>query len=1042
MKLSHLSVNRSVTAIMLFIGIVVLGFVSLNKTPLDLFPEIDFPIVMIITDYPGAGPKEVESTVTRLIEESLAGINNVEEISSRSKEGTSSISVKFAWGTDMIGAVSDLRERLDIIKKFFPDDVDTPIVLKFDVSMMPIMQLTVAGNKSPAVLRDYAENDLKNAIEKIDGVASANVEGGTVYEVKIDLIKNRLEAYGLSADRIIQTLRIENMNVSGGEVYSTTKKYTLRTKGQFSSLYDIRNVVIDVKNNTPIYLKDVAKVYEAPKDAEEIFRINGTNGVGLRINKQSDKNTVIVAREVIKELEKIKKAAPKGVEITVAFNSAEYIENSISNVISNAVIGGLIAILVVFIFLRSFRSALILGFSIPISIIATFIAMYYFDISLNMMSMGGLAIGVGMLIDNSIVILENIYRYREKGARRDEAAKLGADEMAMAITASTLTTISVFIPFLFSEGFAGQLFKPMALTISFSLICSLLVALTLVPMLSTKMVKNIDIGHNEIHPTLAAIYRWSEKRFNRIENIYSKVIHVSLIKRKMVIGISSLAVIVGLVILFLTVPMEFLPSQDDAQVSFKIELPIGTNLDTTSEAVYRVEKILQSYLKPDEYRVITGRAGSAGGFAGAFAGTNDHTASFEIILKPVSQRLRTEDQIKIELRKLLSSIPGAKVNFNTGGGGLTGGAAIQIEVYGYDFEQAASYSKEIVESIKSIKGLKDITISREEGLPEKVITIDRNKTSKLGLNASQISSMVKNNIAGSIATTYRKDGDEFDINVRLREEDRQNVEDIKTMQIMTPYGMAVPLGNLITVNDLAGPSGIERKKQQRVTYIKCQPEGRNDLNKIVQEIQEKIDKIVKPKNFFVNIGGSFEDMNETFSDLGLALALAIILIYIIMASQFESFASPFIIMFSVPTLIFGISIFLMITGTSFNAITFMGVLMLSGIVVNNAIVLVDYTNILKERGLSTHDALVEAGTKRLRPILMTTFTTIFGLIPMAIGWGEGGELTMPLAHAVIGGLSSSFIFTLVLIPVIYMSFENLKIKLSMWFSSLKEYYQR
>lgn len=1028
MKLSDISVNRSVTSIMLFIGIIVLGFVSLNKTPLDLFPEIDFPVVVIITDYAGAGPKEVESTVTRLIEESLAGINNVEEITSTSKEGTSMVRVKFAWGTDMIGAVSDLRERLDIIKKFFPDDVDTPIVLKFDVSLMPIMQLSISGDKSPAFLREYAQNDLKNAVEKIDGVASANVEGGAQYEVKVDLIKNRLEAYGLSADRIIQTLRIENMNISGGEVFSNIKKYTLRTKGEFNSLYDIRNVIVAVKNNTPVYLKDVARVYEAPKDVEEIFRINGNNGVGLRISKQSDKNTVIVAREILNELDAIRKSAPKGVDITVAFNSAEYIENSISNVISNAIIGGIIAILVVFIFLRSFRSALILGFSIPISIIATFIAMYYFDISLNMMSMGGLAIGVGMLIDNSIVILENIYRYREKGARKDEAAKLGADEMAMAITASTLTTISVFVPFLFSEGFAGQLFKPMALTISFSLICSLLVALTLVPMLSTKMINKIDIGHDDLHPTLAAIYRWSETRFNKIENIYSKVIDYSLRNRIKIILGSFAAVVFGILLLALSIGKEFLPAQDDSQISFKVELPVGTNLETTSEAVYQVEKILQSYLKPEEYRVISARAGSPGGFASAFGGVADHTASFEILLKPLSQRQRDEDELKTELRKLLAKIPGAKINFNSGGGGMTGGAAIEIEIYGYDFDQAAEYSKEIKESIKDIPGLKDITISREEGLPEKVITVNRNKTSKLGLNASQIAQMVKNNIAGSVATTYRKDGDEFDINVRLRKEDRQSVEDIKTMQIMTPYGMSVPLGNLITINDLAGPSAIERKKQQRVTYISCKPEGRNDLNNIVKEIQEKIDKIVKPKNFFVTIGGSFEDMNETFSDLGLALILAIVLIYIIMASQFESFGSPFIIMFSVPTLLFGVTVFLVLTGTTFNAITFMGVLMLSGIVVNNAIVLVDYSNILKARGLSTHDALVEAGTKRLRPILMTTFTTIFGLIPMAIGWGEGGELTMPLAHAVIGGLSSSFIFTLVLIPVIYMSFENIKQK--------------
>ncbi|MBN1501436.1 MAG: efflux RND transporter permease subunit [Spirochaetes bacterium] len=1026
MKLSELSVNRSITSIMLFIGIIVLGFVSLSKTPLDLFPEIDYPVVVVITDYTGAGPKEVESSITRMIEESFAGINNVEEISSTSKEGSSMVMVKFAWGTDMAGGVSDLRERLDIIKKFFPDGAETPIVIKFDVSLMPIMTLVISGDKSSAMLRDYAENDLKNSIEKIDGVASANVEGGSKYEVRIDLIKNRLEAYGLNVDSIIRILQIENMNISGGEIYSLTKKYTLRTKGEFSSLYDIRNVIVAVKNSTPVYLKDIARVYETPKETQDIFRINGENGVGLRINKQSDKNTVLVSRNIMKDIEEIRKSAPKGIDIRIAFNSAEYIEQSINNVISNAIIGGLIAVFVVFLFLRSFKSSLILGLSIPISIIATFIAMYYFDISLNMMSMGGLAIGVGMLIDNSIVILENIYRYREKGARNDEAAKLGADEMAMAITASTLTTIVVFVPFLFSSGFAGQLFKPMALTISFSLLCSLLVALTLVPMLSSKIINRINFNENRSSGRLAAIYNRSENLYRKVESLYSVAINYALQHRKSIVLGSIAAVAAGMMLLIFSIGKEFIPEQDDAHMQFEVKLPVGTNLNTTAGIIYEVEKRIKSVLQPEEYKVISGRAGSSGGFAAAFGGVADHVAQFEILFEPVSKRKRTEKEIQDLLRKELAALPGAKVNFNLASQSFGGGNSIQIEVYGYDFDQAAVFSNEIVAAIKDIPELTDITISREEGLPEKVITVDRNKTSSVGLNASQIASMVKNNIAGSVATTYRMEGKEFDIHVQLRERDRATVNDIKSMQIMTPAGIPVPLGNLITVNDNEGPSGIERKKQQRVTYIKCTPKGTNDLNGVVNKIQQKIDKLVKPKNFFVNITGSYKDMQDTFKDLGLALMLAIVLIYIIMASQFESLGSPFIIMFSIPTLIFGVSVFLVLTGTTFNAVTFMGVLMLSGIVVNNAIVLVDYTNILRARGFTTHGALIEAGTKRLRPILMTTFTTIFGLVPMALGMGEGGELTMPLAHAVIGGLSSSFIFTLILIPVLYSYFEDFK----------------
>src|SRR6056297_697307 len=461
MKLTDISVNRSITAIMVFVALLVLGFVSYSKMALDLFPEIEFPVAVVITEYPDVGPKEIESTVTRPLEESLAGINNVDNLTSTSKEGMSMVVVEFTWGTDMSLAVSDMRERIDITKGFLPEDVETPIVLKFDTSMIPIMVLSISGSGDLMYLRNYAEDTLKSLVEQTDGVASAYVSGGQDEEVKVELIKNRMDAYNLSVDRVIQILGVENLNVAGGEIKTPMKKFTLRTQGEFQNLDDIRDVVVDVKNNTPIYLKEVAKVYMAPAERTEIVHLNGENGVVMRINKQSDKNTVIVARNVMDRLEKIRKTLPKGMEIVPFFNQAEYIENSISNVVKNAVQGGLIAILVVFIFLRNIRSALILGLSIPISIIATFIMMYYFDLSLNMMSMGGLAIGVGMLIDNSIVIMENIFRFREKGARPGEAARLGADEMGMAITASTLTTVSVFIPFLFTEGLAGQLFKDM-----------------------------------------------------------------------------------------------------------------------------------------------------------------------------------------------------------------------------------------------------------------------------------------------------------------------------------------------------------------------------------------------------------------------------------------------------------------------------------------------------------------------------------------------------------------------------------------------------
>ncbi|MBN2041593.1 MAG: efflux RND transporter permease subunit [Spirochaetes bacterium] len=1032
MKLTEISVNRAVTSIMISVALIILGLVSANKMPLDLYPDIEFPMAMILTEYEDVGPKEIESNVTRIIEESVSAINNVDEITAESREGMSIIRIQFIWGTDMSLAIADIREKLDMLKNYLPEGVEQPIVFKFDVSMMPIMILGIESQRSLSEMREYAEDDIKNLIEQVDGVASSQIWGGYENEIKIELNKNRMDAYNLSINTIVNILRMENMNVAGGDIKTPTREYTLRTLGEFTNLDQMRNIVVAVKPGaqaTPVYLKDIAVVREAPEEAKDLQRLNGRNSVSMAIYKQSDKNTVLVAENVLKKIKQINPTLPPGMKITPLFNSADYIEKSVDSVTDNAILGGIIVVFVVFIFLRNFKASIILGLAIPISIIATFIAMYYFGFTLNMMSMGGLTLGVGMLIDNAIVVMDNIFRFRERGARPNEAAKLGSDEMAMAITASTLTTICVYLPFLFTEGLASQLFRQMALTISFSLLISLIIALTLIPTLTSKFVKNIhEDSYRNIKP-INAVLKWAHEKFDRLEVSYGKIIRWALGHRKSVVIYTVIAILIGLVLLPVT-GMEFIPETSENRIIFMAELPIGTNLYTTESMVEDIEKKLVTILDKSEYKAINVRAGSGEGLGGAFSGTKNNSARFEVYLKPQDQlKIRSVMEIKSAIRNGLTGFPGVTFNFNVQSGMTMGGPAISIEVFGYDLDQGTKFTKEISEAIKDVEGLVDIEISRKEGYPEKVIAVNRDKASKMGLNVMAVANILKNNVAGITATRYRKLGRELDVVVRLRDEDRQTVDDIMNISIDTPAGQSVPLGNIVDIQTRTGPLTIERKNQERVVYINCKAEGR-PLNAVVADIQNRIDKLVKPTNFSVNITGAFEDMQETFVDLAMALTLALLLIYIIMASQFESLWSPFIIMFTAPTMVFGVMLFLFLTGTTFNVVSFMGVLMLSGIVVNNGIVLIDYTNILRARGYSLHDALIESGTKRLRPIMMTTFTTVFGLIPMAMATGEGSELSTPLGRSVLGGMASSFIFTLVFLPVVYSLLEQFRNKIT------------
>lgn len=1028
MKITDISVSRPVTVSILYIGIIILSVVSYYFIELDFFPDVEFPIAVVYVEYENVGPKEIENSVTKPLEEAVGSVNNVDYVTSISKEGMSSITIKFQWGTDMVEAVADIRERIDMVRSRLPEGIENPVTVKFDISMLPIMGLAITGERERSYIKKYAEDNIKNLIEQTDGVASAQVVGGEDLEAKVELIKSRMDAYRLSIDQIIQTLALENQNIAGGDIKTAYTKYTFRTEGEFKSLDDMRNIVVAVRNNTPIYLRDIARVSFEPGEVKDIVHINGVNGTVMLIQKQSGKNTVLTVRNVYKKLESIKPTLPAGFDIRPIFDQGEMIQFSIQNLLNNLIQGSIISIAVVLLILRNIRASLLVGLSIPISVITSFVLMYLFDLSLNMMSLGGLAIGVGMVIDNAIVVTDNIFRYREKGARLNEASKLGTDEMGGAITASTITNLVVFVPFMFSAGLAAQLFTDMALTITFSMMSSLFVALTLIPMVIAKFVPTIEHRYTGRSNVLQPLFDKSEKFFIDLENFYGKAINWALDNKKKVIGIVGITFLIGLILIPLS-GMEFMPERDDSRITIMATLPIGTNLDETTRIMKLIEERTLPIFKEEELKVVMVRAGYGKGTNAAFNDLTDYKARIQIELKMRKYRERSKAEIRDILRKALQGIPGVTYNFTYQSRGSSSigmgseGATISIEVYGYDFEQSNQYVQSITNSIKNIPGLKDIDISREEGLPEKVVVVNREKASKMGINAYQVANLIKNNVAGFVASRYRFEGDEYDINVRLREADRQTVEQIKSLEIDTPMGKRIKIGSIIDVIDKTGPTAIDRKNHERVVYINCKAEGRA-LSTVAADINSVLNKIPKPQNFYVSIGGSYEDMQDTFNDLLLVLILGGILTYVIMAAQFESLIRPFIVMFSVPTCMFGVSLFMFLTGSQFSVATLLGIIMLVGIVVNNAIVLVDYTDILIQRGRGLREAVVEAGTKRLRPIMMTTLTTVLSLIPMAFSGGDGSEMSQPIGRAVMGGMSTGFIFTLIFIPIIYMIVET------------------
>lgn len=1003
MKIVDLSVKRPVGVLMIIIAVLALGAFSLRSLAVDLFPKIDIPIAAVATSYPGAAPEEIEKLITEPIEDALGSLQGMESISSQSQPNASMVILQFKSGTNLDNALLEVREKIDQVKGFLPANANDPSVLRFDPSQIAVVYLGLSGQSADR-LQAVAEDIVVPNLERQDGVASVSVQGGKIREIVVELDQAALSRYGISGAQVVQALQAENQSSPAGTVTKGIGDMQISVKGEFTSLADISNTLIHLPAGGQVKVSDVAAVKDTYQKETSMSLVQGESAVILSVMKQSDANTVNVAKEVAKATERLQTALPEGVKLTTLFDTSEIITQSMNSVVNNMVSGAVLAVVILLLFLRSARSTLVIGLSIPIAVIATFTLMYFTGQTLNIISMGGLALGVGMMVDSSIVILENIFSYREKGYPMKEAAVKGASELGGAIVASTLTTVVVFLPIVFTQGLASDLFMPMALTVSFSLLASLVVAITLVPMMSSQFIP----AAKKDKPKR---FSWFDRVFDTLIGGYRRVLQWVLRWRKTTLAIVA-AAFVGSLALIPAIGMEFIPASDQGQIQISVEAPNGTKLEDLKEITDQVEATFQPF--EDIIETSYSMLGSAGGYA---AGSSN-TASITLVLVGSTERdIATTDVVQTLAREV-ANIAGAKITVSEMQTGLSSGSPIQISVSGQDQEVLNELADQMIWTISGIEGIYNPEKSAQEGNAELNITVDRVAAAHYGLTYQQIVSEIQLSMEGRTATQYREGGDEYDVRVILPEESRADLAALTSLKLTTPGGQTIPLSSVAALTQVQGPAMIQRENQQRQINVTSDIVGR-DLGSVSAEVQAALANLHMPDGYSFSFGGQSEDMAETFGDLGLALIFAILLVYIVMAVQFESLLHPFIIMFAMPPTLIGVVSGLFITGTPLGITALIGVIILAGIVVNNAIVLVDYINILRSRGMERYEAIVEAAPKRVRPILMTTLTTVLGLVPLALGLGEGTEMQAPLAITVIFGLSFSTLITLLLVPVMY-----------------------
>lgn len=992
---------------MFIIAALVLGGISLKNLAIDLLPDMEIPVAVVVTNYDGAAPQEIEQLITRPIEQSVVAIEGVTTVESMSQPGTSLVVMQFNWGTSIDESMNKIREKVDQVVGFLPEDASRPTIIKIDPTAMPIMWIGLNG-ASPEKLQQIAEDEITPIFERVNGVASVAIEGGKTREIQVELDQTQLALYGVNGSQVIQALAAENRSASAGNLTRGAQDLQIRIDGEFTSIADIENTQIMLNDGSMIKVKDVATINDTYKKVTTKSLVDGEEALVLSVMKQSDANTVQVSDDMRKAMDKLSKQLEEdGLSLTMIIDTSDFIRQSINSVVNNMIMGAVLAVAILLMFLQNIRTTFVIGLSIPIAIITTFILMYFTGETLNILSMGGLALGLGIMLDSSIVILENIFTKRRQGLSIIDAAREGASELGSAVIASTTTTIVVFLPIVFVEGLAAQLFRPLSLTVTFSLTASVLVALTLIPMFASKMLHNVKLQPEDIEQ----MSRF-DRMFEKFKSAYGRGLSLALRRRK-----TTIAITFGLFILsFALSPLigaEFIPASDQGQIQINVVTQEGSKLEETEAVIKQMNGRIDEYAEMiDTYYV------SIGGGSG-FGDGVPNEAMYMIQLVPPKERNMTTTEFMKQLDIIAQDIPGAEITvMAVESAGMGTGSPIQINISGADLDVLKDLSQQVAWLLEEIPGTTNIETTVEEGRPELNIRVDRELAHAYGLSYQQIMSEITLGFTGQTATRYREGGSEFDVRVMFPEDSRQSIRDLETMTIRNNQGVDVPLTAVAELRQIQGPTQINRSNQQRQVRVTSDLMDR-DLGSVMVDIENALSRMNTPDGYQISTGGEMEDMIEAFGQLALALGLSIFLVYMVMAVQFESFWQPFIIMFSMPTMLIGVILGLVITNQALSVPALIGLIMLAGIVVNNAIILVDYTNILRDRGMEKMEAIVQAGKSRLRPILMTTLTTVIGMIPLALGLGEGTETQVPMAVVIIFGLTTSTIFTLFLIPVIY-----------------------